>query len=260
MYKELQALTPEAHRDWRVPAVHQDWRFAAGENLVPLIYSEVADAAREFPLVFMEGKPLVYALLGLESGVNAYVGREGDWRATYQPARLRAYPFGLSPVGEGDRYALVLDAAYTPVGELGESLFDGDDKPTAFVQGRLEFLKRLHQGQGLTERLVSALRDVGVLVPLGVRVRDAQGQMKRLEGVEQVDEKALNGLDDARFNELRRSGALPLAYASLLSLANMRLGPIAGHYRQMPDQGSKPEGLDMESLFGHGDDLSFDFH
>jgi hypothetical protein len=45
-------------------------------------------------------------------------------------------------------------------------------------------------------------------------------------GVRVIDEAALNKLDDAAFNKLRAAGALPLVYASLLSWANFRQGPI----------------------------------
>jgi hypothetical protein len=48
-----------------------------------------------------------------------------------------------------------------------------------------------------------------------------------------VDEQKLNGLSDAKFNKLRKAGALPLVYAHLLSMANLRQGVIAGKYPEL---------------------------
>lgn len=44
---------------------------------VPIVYSEMADIAREYPLVFLKDKQTPHALLGYEQTVNAYVSATG---------------------------------------------------------------------------------------------------------------------------------------------------------------------------------------
>jgi hypothetical protein len=74
--------------------------------------------------------------------------------------------------------------------------------------------------------LVQAIDAAGLLVERAIRIK-REGELDRqVTGIRVIDEAALNKLDDAAFNSLRKSGALPLVYASLLSWANFRQGPI----------------------------------
>jgi hypothetical protein len=211
-----------------------DWRFCASELLVPLAYTEMADAAREYPLVFLNDKPLVYALLGFEQGVNAYVADDGRWRAHYRPARLRAYPFALAPVpGQTGRFALVMDAdAPQLLQPQGEPLFVGG-QPGPELKARKALLEAMAQAEPATRRVVQAIRAAGLLVDRAVQVREPAPDRPALGGFQVIDERALNALPDAAFAALRQAGALPLVYAHLLSMANLRQGALAGRYPEL---------------------------
>ncbi|MFZ9080814.1 MAG: SapC family protein, partial [Alphaproteobacteria bacterium] len=92
---------------------------------------------------------------------------------------------------------------------------------------------------GVTPRLVQAIEAAGLLVERAIRIKVEGEEDRQVAGLRVIDEAALNKLDDAAFNTLRASGALPLAYAALLSWANFRQGPI-GKSHMLPKQDEQP--------------------
>jgi len=250
MFKNVLPLTAEKQTTLLL-APTTDWRFSANELLVPLAYTEMADAAREYPLVFLKDKPLVYALLGFEQGTNAYVADDGRWRAHYLPARLRAYPFALAPVPEqAGRFAIVMDADAPQLQQAqGEPLFV-DGRPGPVLAARKALLEAMAQAEPATRRMVQAIRAAGLLVDRAVQVREPTLERPALGGFQVIDEHKLNALPDAAFATLRKEGALPLVYAHLLSMANLRQGAIAGKYPEMQCDGAltTPHLPDMNGL------------
>lgn len=228
MFKKPLLLRSAEHADLTV-AETTDWRFAGREMLVPVVFSEMADIAREYPLIFVKGKPLAYALTGIEQGVNAYVADDGKWLATYIPAQLRCYPLGLTPVPDKPgEFAIVADAdAPQLAAATGKRLFD-NGQPSAFLQQRLQLLKSLQQAERVTQALVTIIRNAGLLKDQNITVSKSGHQDTQIKGLQIVDEQALNDLPQEALAKLRDQGALPLIYAHLLSLANLRQGAIAG--------------------------------
>jgi len=224
-----------------------DWRFAAQEIIVPLVYSEVADAAREYPLIFVQDKPLVYALTGIEQGVNAYVDATGRWLATYIPARLRSYPFGLTPMpGKPGEFAIVMDSeAPQLLTKDGFKLFEAG-VPSAQLNEKTAILKAMQEAEPLTLALVKVIRDAGLLTDRSFQIRRPNGESSQLGGVQVIDENKLNTMSHEEFAKLRDSGALPLVYAHLLSMASLRQGPLSGKYPQLA--AAKPKEVAPVSL------------
>ncbi len=233
MFKHVLALNAQKPPKLRL-APTTDWRFCASELLVPLAYNEMADAAREYPLVFLKDKPVYYALLGFEQGVNAYVAEDGHWRAHYVPARLRAYPFALAPVPEtADQFALVMDADAPQLQQTEGELLFMQGQPGSALKARSVLLQAMAKADPTTRRMVQAIRSAGLLVARAVQVRQPSPARPALGGFEVIDEQKLNALPDDAFAALRKAGALPLVYAHLLSMANLRQGPLAGKYPEL---------------------------
>lgn len=241
-------------------AAVSDYAFAARQMLAPLIIDEVADVAREYVILFPVDSELPAALLGTQPEHNAYVSAQGGWQASYVPAMIRRYPFALKPVprkeGQGEqRFAVIFDQA--ALDDTGQALFNAE-QPAPWVKQRMAMLERLQLREPVTRHLVKVIADTGLLTEQVLQVTTAEGQKGRLDGFRVVDEKALNALDHAAFAELRDAGALPLIYAHLLSLANLRHGVIAGRLPSARHQQS-PSNDELEGLFDGNDDLSFDF-
>ena len=247
MYRNLTPLKHADHGTLRLLPV-TDYDFARGQLAAPIVIDEIADVAREYPIVFPAGRRLPVALMGVEKDSNAYVGTDGKWLATYIPAHIRNYPLALrwlppepqaarpgeqAPVQ--DRFAVLVDVESPFVSTSGgEPLFNADGSLAPTAQPRLRILEQMQTRARVTRRLVQAIDGAGLFSERAIRIRRAGEPDHQVSGIRVIDEAALNKLDDAAFNALRRSGALPLVYASLLSWANFRLGPIGkSHPLQM---------------------------
>jgi hypothetical protein len=144
---------------------------------------------------------------------------------------------------------------------MAQSLFDGSGKPSATLQARIDLLQQMKQQEARTAQMLKTLRDFGILIERAIRIKRPNGEDSQLTGMEVVDEKALNNLSLDTFGELRDQGLLPLIYAHLLSMANLRHGAIAGKYPQMAQPKANAKGpMSVDELFDEGDDdFEFDF-
>jgi hypothetical protein len=213
-----------------------DYSFARSEMAAPIVIDELADVAREYPIVVPTGSRLPVALLGVELGANAYVALDGRWHATYIPARIRQYPFALAPsppapatapANTAPGFVVMLDEQ-SPLLSCteGQPLFEADGLPAPAAQERIQLLEMFQARQAPTARLVQAIEAAGLLIERTIRIQRPDGTSQQVTGLRVINEPVLNQLSDASFNTLRQAGALPLIYASLLSWANFRQGPI----------------------------------
>ncbi len=258
MHKKLTPLKPAEHKDLRLLDI-TDYSFARGELIAPIVIDEIADVSREYPIVFPKGAALPVALMGMEENSNAYVGIDGRWLATYIPAHIQHYPFAITRIPDAPaevakvdqtsakgkktkdkdatatpskaaderRYAVLLDVESPYVSATsGEPIFDAEDKLRGVAQQKVNIMNLMQNRVGITQRLVQVIDEAGLLIERAIRIRREGEADRQVSGVRVIDEAALNKLDDAAFNQLRAAGALPLVYASLLSWANFRQGPI----------------------------------
>ena len=210
----LIAVSRAAHGAMKLRPV-TSYAFAAGLSGVRVLASEAAEVQASFPIVFLkEGDAFQpQALLGLDGRRNLFVGADGTWQGGYVPAMLRLYPFALGWGGpERKDASLLVDEAQLSEQE-GEPLFgpDGTEGP---VKRALDQLVAFDMLAAETAGLVAALAAQGLLEPL-------DGTQERMST---VSEAKLKALPDEAFLELRRSGALALAYAQLFSRG--RLGAL----------------------------------
>lgn len=234
MFEKLAPLDAKAHANLRLLPIN-DYSFARNELMAPIVINELADVAREYPIVFPKGSPFPVAMLGIAKGGNAYVGANGQWLARYIPASLRHYPMATQRVKEQKaktedakpRLVVVLDTESPFVSKTdGEPIFDDKGQPTGLAQEKIKLLNAMQARIGTTQRLILAIEAAGLMTERVITVKTEGAADKKIKGIRVIDEAALNKLDDAAFNKLRASGALPLVYATLLSWANFHQGPI----------------------------------
>lgn len=243
MFKSLVPLKFSDHGDLRV-FESNDYDFAKAETLAPIVFDEMADIAREYPIIFPQNESgLPCALLGLETDQNAYVADDGRWLANYIPAHIRRYPFKLANTGNNngdkDRFVVVFDPEAKHFKDPhGHQAFELDGKPTQHMENRFALLQEMQKRIPRTIELVKVLDKAGILVERTVTIKKAD-QTSQITGFRVVDEKALNELPDSTFLMLRRMGALPLVYSHLLSWANFRQGPLAGKYPDLMSKAGK---------------------
>ena len=115
LYRNPVMLDARAHRDLKVARTTDDWSVVQGINAIAVAALEFADAAVDFPIVFVrisneqgEGELVPVAVFGLTAGENLYV-QGSSWRARYVPAMLRMYPFGVAGIEDEAVARLRLD-------------------------------------------------------------------------------------------------------------------------------------------------------
>ena len=224
------ALDRVQHRQARLKPGGTRFDRTAQKNSLFITAVEFGDACREYPIVFVdagkdpEGRTEVapLAVLGLSQGENLMLGSDGQWRARYVPAVLRAYPLGLAAVDE-QRYSLVVDGQADALSdELGERLFDDAGEPSTFLANAQQFLEEIERETQRTRVFGRRLLDLDLLRPMRFDATLPDGNKLTLDGFFTVDDEKLSNLPDASVLELHRSGMLALIDAHRISLGLMR--------------------------------------
>src|SRR5258708_1868946 len=197
-------------------------------HAVPLTVDEFTLVQRHFPIVFsVGGSPVPIALMGLNEGVNVFLDENG--RATdpnlYIPAYLRRYPFLLAKLRpDSDELSLCYDPTSGAVGDFeeGEALFDGD-QPSAATKAILEFCEQFEAAGLRTNAFVEDLVKSDLLMDGEVAIQpEGFDQPFVYRGFRMVDEEKVRNLRGDELRKMNQNGMLPLLFARLFSLSQMR--------------------------------------
>ncbi len=227
-YTQPVAFDTAVHGSLQFADVPPDFGFAAKADVIALQVSEVAQAVRHYPMVFLPGAddapPMLAVLVGLGDGVNRYVDAAGQWRAhTYMPAYVRRYPFSPMQLADQTDPILAIDTTQAWVqAQLGEPLVDGKGQPTPRLQQVLAFQQDYRQQAKITQAMCAALHAAGVLAPCHLTWQDADAQTHQLDGFWCVQEARLKALKPEALLALHHADALGLAYAQLLSMSHLQ--------------------------------------
>ncbi len=256
------AVTREHHagKKWQR---FTSYGFAATTALAPVVGVELGRAALAMPLAFFQeaGRFVLVAVLSLTPNRNMLVAPDGRWLGSYAPACLRNYPFALLPQQGTDKTVLCVDTDSGLVVDgdaAGKDFFGQDGNISPALKSVLDFLNELERSRRTTDVAVAALADAGVIQPWPIKLKTEQGEQPAPAGLHRVGELALNALTDEAFLKLRKaSGALPIAYAQMLSMGQLgmfeHLARLQAQLRPLPTP-VLPEHID--SLFEMpGDDI-----
>jgi hypothetical protein len=200
----------------------------AKTHAIPVTVDEFALAQRHYPIVFSIGdKSIPIALMGLNEGVNVYL--DDDGRPTdpslYIPAYIRRYPFLLARIRpDSDELSLCFDPSANAVGEFdeGEALFDGD-QPSQATKAILDFCEQFEAAGQRTATFMDDLQKSGLLMDGEVAIQpEGFEQPFVYRGFRMIDEEKLRELRGDELRKMNQNGMLPLIYAHLFSLSEMR--------------------------------------
>ena len=233
----------------------KNYSFASTSALAPVVGMEIARAALAMPLAFFQeaGRFVLVAVLSLMPNRNMLVAPDGRWLGGYVPAFLRSYPFALVPKQGTDQLLLCIDTDSGLVVDgnaAGEDFIGPDGNLSPALQKALDFLNELERSRRATDVAVAALAAADVIRPWPIKLKAEQGE-RAITGLYRIDEVALNALADEVFLKLRKaSGALPIAYAQMLSMGQLgifeHLAKLQARLRP-PPLSALPENID--SLF-----------
>jgi hypothetical protein len=143
----------------------------------------------------------------------------------YVPAYIRRYPYLLARLRpDSDELSLCFDPSTDTIGafEEGEKLFDGD-QPSELTKNILDFNRQFEEAGQRTAQFVKELKELDLLMDGEVSIQpDGAEQPFVYRGFQMVDESKLNELRGDQLRKIVQSGMLPLIYAHLFSLSQMR--------------------------------------
>jgi hypothetical protein len=227
-----------------------------------LVNLELAKAALAMPMAFIEvaGAFTLVGVLSIVVGRNMFVDADGRWRGGYVPATLRSYPFRLLRREGTEEMVLCIDEASVLDSDgAGHSLFDDAGNLSPSVKEAATFLRQIEHARKATEIAVRALVDADAIGPWDLQV-DTGNERKKVKGLYRIDEHKLNALADDKILMLRKAGAIPLAYAQLVSLGQVLVLERLARMHAQPAQanpGSRPESLDQ--IFGRDSEQTLNF-
>lgn len=197
-------------------------------HAVPLTVDEFTLVQRHYPIVFSVGEnPIPIALMGLNEGVNVFVDEDGRPYDTtiYIPAYIRRYPFLLARLRpDSDELSLCFDPTADAVGDFdeGEALFDGES-PSEATKAILQFCEQFEAAGQRTAAFMEELTKADLLMDGEVAIQPEGFQQPFVyRGFRMVDEDKLRNLRGDELRRMNQSGILPLIYAHLFSLTEMR--------------------------------------
>jgi len=253
---KLHPVTPEHYSSKRWIR-YTNFKFSIEDAVAPLVVQELSKALMHLPLCFVpNGETFsLAALQGLQPGKNLCVAPDGRWLVGYVPAAYRAYPFSVANTQIGTQ-VLCFDEDSGLLAEEGELFYEEDGELTQGVKDVAAFLTEVSKNRILTERICSALQQHDLIQPWPIKVQ-YEGSEQAVNGLYRVDEIALNNLSAEAFAELRKAGAIPVAYCQLLSMQHLqRLAELdKAHAEAAAAAAAKAPDLD----FLKGDNGSLDF-
>jgi hypothetical protein len=226
-YTALEALNLTEHGQMKVRPIEKA-EVIAKTHAIPVTVDEFALLQRHYPIVFSVGdQPVPLALMGLSEGVNVFLDNDGKLqdKMTYVPAYMRRYPFLLARVRpDSDELSLCFDPTAGAVGNFkdGDPLFT-DDKPSEATKAILQFCEQFETAGQRTGAFMEELKKSGLLMDGEVAIQPEGADKPFLyRGFQMVDEEKLRELRGDELRKMNQSGMLPLIYAHLFSLPQIR--------------------------------------
>jgi hypothetical protein len=215
-------------------------------HAIPVTIDEFTLVQRHYPIVFSVGETSVpLALMGLNEGVNVFLDPDGRplENNIYIPAYVRRYPFLLARLRpDSDELSLCFDPGADAIGDFeeGEPLFDGEN-PSEATKAILQFCEQFEAAGLRTTAFMEELTKSDLLMDGEVAIQPEGAQQPFVyRGFRMVDEEKLRNLRGDELRKMNQNGLLPLIYAHLFSLSEMR--NVFG--RQMA-QGKAPAQVQM---------------
>ena len=226
IYDNIQPLS-DKHAKWSVDV--ENYEFIANLNSVPLLATEIANAAAEFPIIFSAlataGEYIPLAVMGLKDGQNLLLNADKKLTTRYIPAFIRRYPFVLGSNKDSDLMTLCLDEDSkfcVHDGSKGMRLFEDNGQQSAHLKDVLAFLKGYQQSAELTNVFCKRLHELDLLEPMQASItfnNRAEANIN-MSGFYVVKREKLKALSDADLLDIFKKDGLELIYAHLQSMSN----------------------------------------
>ncbi len=206
--------------------------FGDSVSSVLVFPTEFMELQKEYPILFRRNSDtLKYhatALLGLSQGENLFLTPNvgSGWAANYIPAIVAKGPFliGLESQDSGNPKTVIhIDVDHAKVGHPeGYPLFLEHGGNSPYVDHIASILKIIDQGVAAQEMMFTLFAELDLIEPIDIDIDLKNGEQHRLVGNYTINESKLTALSGDQLEKLNKMGFLPLAYAVITSLTNIR--------------------------------------
>jgi hypothetical protein len=208
-------LNSQSHRELRVQA-EATAKFGDNQRFVPVVITEIPLLVTHYPVLFSKdsdtGAFFCGAMLGIDEGENLFL-KEGKGHEGYRPLNLQRAPFFVS----GDELAIDLDHLRISA-DKGQSLFDENGEPTAYLESIKAAFQQLKPGNEMTKRFIETLLKLNLLEPVDISLGFDDGSQRNLADLYTLNQEVLRKLPDVSVLDLFRRGYLQLIYLLIASL------------------------------------------
>jgi len=224
MYKNLQVLDKEKHKDLKVSSL-ENLFFAKDLSSVSVMINETGNIGQTFPVVFTsnEESPELISIVSLGNG-NLALNEEGKWIANYVPFSLRKYPFTMASVKDNkDQRVIMIDEDSSLVSKSkGKQLFKKDSSQSELLENAIKFLSDNEKYVNMTSIIVAEIAKSGILEDRDISVGEGDEKKVLVNGFKIVDKEKLNALSDDVLASWARRGILTFIDSHLKSLDNIQ--------------------------------------
>jgi SapC len=212
-------------------------RFGAefGDNVgsVMVFPTEFVELQKEYPILFRRNlesqKYYATALLGLNKSENLFLNPEigSGWAASYIPASVAKGPFliGFQSLDSGKTKDTVIhiDLDHVKVSQQdGYPLFLEHGGNSPYLEHIAKVLNLIHQGMIVQDVMFELFSEFDLLEAIDIDIDLNNGEKYKLTGNYTINEEKIAELSGDKLEKLNKKGFLPLAYAAIASLTNIR--------------------------------------
>lgn len=212
-------------------------RFGAefGDNVgsVMVFPTEFVELQKEYPILFRRNpetqKYYATALLGLNKSENLFLNPEigSGWAASYIPASVAKGPFliGFQSLDSGKTQNTVIhiNLDHVKVSQQdGYPLFLEHGGNSPYLEHIAKVLNLIHQGMIVQDVMFELFSEFDLLEAIDIDIDLNNGEKYKLTGNYTINEEKLAELSGDKLEKLNKMSFLPLAYAAITSLTNIR--------------------------------------
>lgn len=254
------ALSKIEHSEVKIQTVSTLPEYS-GISFLPIYGIEISKLSLKFPLAFASDGKDNYSLCILcslsEEMPNGWLDHDNKWVGDYLPATIRQKPFTILKNSE-DQLVVCIDEESELIGDEGESIFVEGELTENMLQF-IESLKACYVSGQNVQQIILQLKELELIIPWDIHFLDEKQVHTESKGAFRIDEEMLFNLSDQQWLSLKNKGALPLIYAQLLSMGNLKvlLSNLRAkhiHALQLDDE----QGLLDFSLTNEQDSLNFE--
>jgi hypothetical protein len=217
-------LNPADHADLRVLSGAST---AFGDNVMAslTIPEEFRAVQAHYPIVFRRdinsGAFSALAMFGFDNGENLFLDGE-RWDARYRPLAQSIQPFLIGRAASDSDVAQVhIDIDHPRISKNGEGMrvFDGDGRPTPYLEAMATRLADLDSGYRNLPEFCATLERFELLEPFTLEVPLDDGSRHSLVGYHIIAEERLSALEGVALGDLQAKGYLLPIFMAVASLS-----------------------------------------